>query len=534
MNEMNVANAMSGLAQQGIGRVQDTLSKPFDYSGMNPLQTSVQGGNINQGYDQGGNINYGYDAGGGIRGTYGSGGDIARGYDSGGDIQRQLGGAGDITGTYGSGGNINYGYGSGGQIQGQMDYSGLQDIPGLGDFGGEAKRAQEAVYGQATSRLDPQFEQQQRQLATQLAGKGVSENSEAYRRAMDQFSRQKTDAYNQANYSSIAAGGQEQSRLFGLAMGARQQGAGERQFAGQFANQAQQQGEQQAYNRSMFGNTAQQQAEAQAAARGAFANQSQQQRFGQEATRGQFANQAQSQAEQQNAARAGFSNEAQSQANQQSALEAAFANQAQNQQNVQNQAAATFGNTAQGQANSQNAAQAAFGNQAQQQQFGQNQWNAQFGNQARQQQIAEATALRNMPLNDIAALLGTGGVQNPQFADYKGVTQAGVDYGGMVQNNFSNQMQLYQQQMAQRNAMMGSIFGLAGSGAGLAFSDRRLKDNIKAIGKLANGIKTYVFNYIGDRYVRFGVMADDVFGIRPEAVAVHPSGYMMVDYGKVW
>lgn len=449
--QTQVANALSGLAGQNIQRVQDAQSKPFTYEGMTPLQTGVQ---------QGQNIQSGYNA----------GGNIQQGYDAGGAIQNQIAGAGNIQNTYGSGGNIQKG----------LDFSQLSALPGIGDFGSEAKRVQDAVYGQATSRLDPAFEQQQRQLATSLASKGVSENSEAYRRAMDQFARQKTDAYNQATFSGIQAGGQEQSRLFGLALQGRQQGAAETQAGGAFAN------------------AAQAQAEAQAAARAGFGNQAQSQQFDQNAQSG------------------------------------AFYNAAQAQQNAQNQGAAAFGNQAQQQQNAQNAASAAFNNTAQGQIFGQGMQNAAFNNQARQQQIQEAAYLRNLPLNDIAALMGTGGgVQNPAFADYAQTNVANTDYSGLVQNNFNNQMQLYNQQMQARNQGLGSIFGLAGSAA-MAFSDRRLKNIIKAIGELPNGIKTYLYTYVGSSVRQVGVMADEVFKVLPEAVTVHPSGYMMVDYGKVY
>jgi len=475
---------------------------------MTPLQTGWGGGNIQGGYDPGGQIQQGF----------AGGGDITRGYDQGGDIQRQLGEAGNIQDTYGSGGDITRGWGDAGNVQGSLNFADLQGIPGLGDFGTEAQRTQDAVYKQATSRLDPRYEQEQRQLGAQLAGKGVAENSEAYRRAMDQFARNKTDAYNQATYSGIQAGSQEQSRLFGLAMGARQQGVGERTTQGQFANQAQQQRYAQGQGRAEFANQAQQQAEAQAAARAAFGNMAQGQRFGQEESRGQFANTAQQQAYGQN-------------------KEAAqFANEAQQLQYAQNEGQAQFGNMAQQQQYAQNAAQAAFGNMAQGQQYGQDAQQAAFNNNARQQQIQEATYLRNLPLNEISALMGAaGGVQAPQFANFANTNVANTDYSGLVQNQFANQMSLYQQQMAQRNAGLGSIFGLAGSIGGAAMmSDRRVKQGIKHVGKLANGLNTYVFSYIGSKLRQFGVMADEVFKVSPNAVILRPDGYMMVDYRKVW
>ena len=479
-SQNKVSNALSDLSLSNVGRVNEAQSKPFNYDDMTALQTGYGRGNIATGYDPGGQIRQGFEG----------GGDITRNYGMGGDIQRQ----------FGEGGNIQDTYASGGDIQRNLNFADLQNIPGLGDFGGEAQRTQDAVYKQATSRLDPRFETEQRALGAQLAGKGVSENSEAYRRAMDQFTRQKTDAYNQATFSGIQAGSQEQSRLFGLGMQARQQGVGERTTQGQFAN------------------SAQAQAEAQNAARAGFGNTAQQQRFGQEQARGQFANEAQAQAY-------GQSREA-----------AQFANEAQQQQYGQNEGQAQFGNMAQQQQYAQNAAQAAFGNMAQGQDFGQAAQQAAFNNNARQQQIQEATYLRNLPLNEISALMGAaGGVAQPQFEDFANTNVANTDYSGLVQNQFNNQMSVYQQQQARKDAAMGAIFGLAGQGASMAMmSDRRLKHNFKVVGELANGLKTYVFSYLGSKVREFGVMADEVFKVRPDAVIFRPDGYLMVDYRKVW
>lgn len=72
-------------------------------------------------------------------------------------------------------------------------------------------------------------------------------------------------------------------------------------------------------------------------------------------------------------------------------------------------------------------------------------------------------------------------------------------------------------------------------------SDRRLKDNIVQVGHLANGIGLYLFDYkqqfqaelglSADR--QFGVMADEVQALMPEAVSVGSHGFAIVDYGIV-
>jgi len=67
-------------------------------------------------------------------------------------------------------------------------------------------------------------------------------------------------------------------------------------------------------------------------------------------------------------------------------------------------------------------------------------------------------------------------------------------------------------------------------------SDRNLKENIVSVGEHPLGIGLYLFNFkpayrctCGDGR-QFGVMADEVERVLPEAVHVHPDGYKVVDY----
>ena len=66
------------------------------------------------------------------------------------------------------------------------------------------------------------------------------------------------------------------------------------------------------------------------------------------------------------------------------------------------------------------------------------------------------------------------------------------------------------------------------------FSDRRLKEDIKRIGKSDEGLPIYSFKYKGDEnhQTHVGFMADEVEKVKPEAVGLHPSGYKTVDYEK--
>ena len=77
-------------------------------------------------------------------------------------------------------------------------------------------------------------------------------------------------------------------------------------------------------------------------------------------------------------------------------------------------------------------------------------------------------------------------------------------------------------------AMMGMVTGIASIA-----SDRRLKKNIKLIGKSPNGLNIYAFEYINKLFGkgRFqGVMSDE---IPNEAIIKFKDGYDRVDYSKL-
>ena len=67
-------------------------------------------------------------------------------------------------------------------------------------------------------------------------------------------------------------------------------------------------------------------------------------------------------------------------------------------------------------------------------------------------------------------------------------------------------------------------------------SDRSTKENIVNIGTHPLGIGLYLFDYkaqyreVWGRGRQFGVMADEVEKVMPEAVTIHPDGYKMVNY----
>lgn len=114
--------------------------------------------------------------------------------------------------------------------------------------------------------------------------------------------------------------------------------------------------------------------------------------------------------------------------------------------------------------------------------------------------------------------------------------QAGLS---ALYNQFQQQ-QAYPFQVAQFLANIGMGTGaLSGSTTTTTqpaafWSDRRLKHDIKRIGKTDEGMPIYKFKYKGDDkdQTHIGFMADEVEEHHPEAVGVAPNGYKYVDYDR--
>ena len=67
----------------------------------------------------------------------------------------------------------------------------------------------------------------------------------------------------------------------------------------------------------------------------------------------------------------------------------------------------------------------------------------------------------------------------------------------------------------------------------IAGSDRRLKEDIKKVGQLDNGLNVYTYKYLNGKTTYVGVMADEVKDIMPEALGPTMDGFMTVNYGKI-
>jgi hypothetical protein len=536
----------------------------LDTSGLAPVQTGVgqfgtaQGGPAGIGASSFDASGLGMAAGGPSGGAFGAaqggvGAPSLRG-------QYDLTGVGDVARAPGAAAMAQGGPMAPG-LQGQLDTSQLAAMPINAGM-----TAQQAIM----SRLDPQLQRQRAQLETQLANQGLVRGGEAYGAAITEQQQQENDLRTQAALQGIS-----------LDMAARQQGLGEAQTLGGFANQAALAGFGAGQQATAAQNAAAQQNFQNELARQAAANQAQQQAFGQRAQAGQFGNEAQLaafQAAMQNQAAAnqaigqnfGQAQAAQAMANQaqqqnfqqrmaagefgrqgqlmafqtgqqaQQAQNAAiaqnaqialqsgqFANQAQAQQFAQRLAAGEFGRDAQmasfqtgqaaqeavnraiaqnfqqglGAAGAYNAAAGQqFGQEmdiaglynaslAQNQQaalqqaqaqaalqaqgFNQAQAAANFQNAQRQAALQEQLALRALPLNEVAAIMGGAQVQMPQFQAYQGAEVGAAPIFGAQQAAGNFAQQNYQNQIARQNAQMGlygSVLGGLGGGIGQAGS----------------------------------------------------------------
>lgn len=148
----------------------------------------------------------------------------------------------------------------------------------------------------------------------------------------------------------------------------------------------------------------------------------------------------------------------------------------------------------------------------------------------RAQAYAEADTDYNRDLNRISALLSGSQVSSPHFVDTPQAGVANTDYASGVWNKYNADMAAYQQQQADKNAMLGGLFGLAGTA--ITMSDRRLKQDVKKVGRTDDGQNIYAYRYKVGGPLRLGLIAQEVEKKRPGAVVTGPDGYKRVDYRK--
>lgn len=171
------------------------------------------------------------------------------------------------------------------------------------------------------------------------------------------------------------------------------------------------------------------------------------------------------------------------------------------------------------------------GNDVQNQLFNEGLASNQFNNQAQQQAIQEADYFKNQPLNMLNALRTGNQVTMPTFGNVAtGASPAPAPIYQSTVDGYNAQMANYQAQQAQSNSLLGGL-GSLGAAAITKFSDRRLKRNVQQIGRAANGLMLYAFDYIWNE-PSIGHMAEEVELVYPDAVG-WLGGYQTVDYGRL-
>lgn len=148
--------------------------------------------------------------------------------------------------------------------------------------------------------------------------------------------------------------------------------------------------------------------------------------------------------------------------------------------------------------------------------------------QAVQEQLAED----NQRINQISALLNGGQVSQPNFINTGQQNIATTDTAGIIQQDYANRMNAYNQQQQS----LGGLFSGIGSGIGafLGLSDDDEKKNKERHGKVDGKMGLWSFNYKDEPAgapKRIGLMASEVEKEKPSAV-IRKGGKRYVDYGK--
>lgn len=154
-----------------------------------------------------------------------------------------------------------------------------------------------------------------------------------------------------------------------------------------------------------------------------------------------------------------------------------------------------------------------------------------LANQGQQAQLY--TQQYQEPLSLYSSLMSGTQPTLPQFSGVNQSQAAPTNVLGAYQNAYQGNLNSYNAQVGSANSAMSGGMGLLGNlgmAAATYFSDRRLKKNIKQVSTLKNGLPWYSFEYLWENVKRFGVMADEVMHVLPNAVHRDASGFYMVDY----
>jgi hypothetical protein len=134
-----------------------------------------------------------------------------------------------------------------------------------------------------------------------------------------------------------------------------------------------------------------------------------------------------------------------------------------------------------------------------------------------------------MSLNEMNALMSGQQVNMPNMPQFNtaGISQT-PNLLGAAQSQYSAALDAANA----KNAGISNAFsGATSLGSAFAFSDIRLKSNIRRVGTHSVGVGVYEYDIFGQR--ERGVIAQELQRVRPDLVRQHDSGYLTVNYGAL-
>jgi hypothetical protein len=176
---------------------------------------------------------------------------------------------------------------------------------------------------------------------------------------------------------------------------------------------------------------------------------------------------------------------------------------------------------------------------------------------------------RNQPLSELSTILGNSAPTNPQFQNTPQSSISPTNVAGIMDQNYQNQLGIYNSQLGQQNALMSGITDIGSAlASGWKISDERLKTDLHKVGEVevsegspgaeqSEEIPVYAYQLkkgaerkamggglsqmgraltgggMGGGLMQLGMLAQDVEKTIPEAVAKLPSGYRVVNYEAV-
>lgn len=158
---------------------------------------------------------------------------------------------------------------------------------------------------------------------------------------------------------------------------------------------------------------------------------------------------------------------------------------------------------------------------------------AQLAAGSRQQAFGEQQQLGQMAAQALQSGMGISGLEQSLMGMGLNAEQARAAAAlGAMQAELSPYATQADMQQRQQEATAG-FFGAAAKAAApfIAASDIRLKENVTQVDTLPNGIKLYTWEWKEERNEpTFGVIAQEVADVVPEAVIIGEDGYLRVNY----